>query len=311
MLTDLLRFELRFHLRQPSFAAACLFFFGLGFTLTATGFGARELAVNSPYLVIESLAFASLFSLFAVAIFASHALLRDGDSRMEEIVFTTPVGRFQYLFSRFAGSYAAALTVMTLAAAGMMAALAMPWQDAERIAPFDVRPYLYALVAIIAPNLLFSTAVIFATAARTRSSLATYVASVFVYVLYFVGAAMTNSPLMAASSPGKGGGGLAAIADPFALSSFFHVTRYWTTLEKNTRLVPLAGTLLVNRLVCVAIAALLWAFVHRTFKFRLMRKGGKPLAVGSWHLAVDPPAHAARESTANHQPPTANPAGGG
>ena len=136
---DLLCFELRFHARQPSFIAACVFYFVLGFVLTATGFGARELHVNSPFLVVESLGFASLFSVFAVAIFASHALLRDADNRMQEIVFTTPVGRFPYLFSRFAGSFAAGVVVVSLSAAGMIAALFMPWQDPERIAALGER----------------------------------------------------------------------------------------------------------------------------------------------------------------------------
>lgn len=275
MLKDLLRFELRFHLRQPSFAAACLFFFGLGFTLAGTAFGAGELNVNAPYVVTQSLGFASLFSIFAVAIFGSHALLRDADNRMQEIVFTTPIGRFPYLFSRFAGSYFAALVVLSLTVLGMMVALLMPWQDPARIAPFDLRTYLYAFAVVVVPNLLFANAVLFAAAARTRSALATYVASVFIYVLYLVVSAMTNSPLMAASVAGKGASSLPALLDPFALSGFFYDTRYWSAFEKNTRFVPLAGTFLVNRLLCIGAAVTIWALLHRAFSFRLIGRSKK------------------------------------
>ncbi|MEO8379959.1 MAG: M1 family aminopeptidase [Acidobacteriota bacterium] len=276
MLKDLLRFELRFHTRQPSFAAACLFFFGVGFALTGTGFGAGELNVNAPSVIAQSLGFASLFSIFALAIFGSHALLRDADSRMHEIVFTTPVGRFHYLFSRFAGAYFTSLLVLALTVLGMVAALLMPWQDPARVAAFDPLAYLYAFAVVIVPNLLFANAVLFAAAARTRSALATYVAAVFIYVLYFVVSALTNSPLMAASVSGKGLSSLPALLDPFGLSGFFYDTRYWSAFEKNTRFVPLAGTFLVNRLLAIGAAGAIWALLHRTFTFRLIRrsKGG-------------------------------------
>lgn len=271
MMRDLLRFELRFHARQPSFLAACAFFFGIGFVLSGTGFGPKELAINSPFIVLESFGFVSLFSVFAIAVFASHALLRDTDARMQEIVFTTPVGKFAYLVSRFAGSFAAAAVVLTLAAAGMIAGLFMPWQEAERIAPLDVRTYLYALLVVVLPNLLFINAILFTTASRTRSSLATYVASVFIYVLYFVGAATTNSPLMAASAPGRGSGLVPALLDPFALTAFFYDTRYWTAAQKAARLVPFGGTLLLNRILWIGAALAIWAALYATFSFRILR----------------------------------------
>ncbi|HJZ13739.1 MAG TPA: hypothetical protein VJ521_16415, partial [Acidobacteriota bacterium] len=72
----LIRFEWRYHTRQPSFLAAVLFFFVAGFALTATGFGPQNVALNSMYLVMESAGFLSLFSVFAVAIFASQAIIR-------------------------------------------------------------------------------------------------------------------------------------------------------------------------------------------------------------------------------------------
>ena len=272
MLRDLLRFEWRYHARQASFFAACAFFLLMGFVVTATGFGPESVAVNSPYLVMQSLGFLSLFSVFAIAIFVSNAMLRDSEHRLEEIVFATPVDRFRYLLSRAAGACLGAATVAACSIVGILAATFMPWLDPARVGAFDPLPYAWAFAVLTVPNVLFATAVLFAVAALTRSAVATYVGAVFVYVLYFVGAALTDSPLMAASTPGAGGGVLAALLDPFGLSSFFEATRYWSVAEKNTRYVALAGPLLANRLAWIAAAVAVWGVVYRSFSFRVMRR---------------------------------------
>lgn len=273
MLIDLARFEWRYHTRQPSFVAACALFFLLGFVMVATGFGPANVLVTSPWLVSEVLAFASLFSVFTAALFVANAAIRDADYRMEEIVFTTPVGRFPYLFGRFGGALAANISAIALAPIGMILATRMPSLDRARVGPLDVATYLWPLLTIVLPTLLFVTALLFTFAVLTRSALATYTASVFIYILYLAGAALTNSPLMAASRPGAGGSGIvAALLDPFGMSSFFELTRYWTIAEKNSRLVPLTGTLLLNRAIWTGVAVLLCAIAYRSFSFRLMRR---------------------------------------
>lgn len=270
MLIDLLRFEWGYHVRQVSFIGAVFFFALFGFVLTATGFGPENLAVNSPFLVTQSLGFLSLFSVFAAAIFVSNAMLRDGEHRLQEIVLSTPVDRFRYLFSRSAGAFLACLTAAAGSAAGMLAATFVPWLAPERVTSWSLGPYAWAFAVLTVPNVLFVTAVLFAIAALTRSAIATYVGAVFIYVLYFVGAALTDSPLMAASTPGAETGALAAFLDPFGLSSFFEATRYWSVADKNTRYLPLAGPLLVNRVVWIGLAGVIWVVVSRGFSFRVL-----------------------------------------
>ena len=280
MLTSLLRFEWRYHTRQASFAAASLFFLLFGFALTASRFGPNNVTVNSSWLVMESTGLLSLLSLFAVAIFASHAVLRDVEHGMLEIVYTTPVGRFHYLFGRFAGAALATLTVTAMSVVGMLAATFMPWIEPERVGAFNLLPYVWSFLVLMLPNVLFATALLFAIAALTRSAVATYVGAVFTYVIYLAVAALTNSPLMAQSKPGVTSGGLVALLDPFGLSSFFDVTRYWSIAEKNSRFVALTGSLLTNRLLWLAITAAIFAFVYVTFSFRVLRKSRRRQRAG-------------------------------
>ncbi|MCU1230529.1 MAG: hypothetical protein JWO97_3413 [Acidobacteria bacterium] len=228
--------------------------------------------ITSPFLITESLALLSLFAAFAVAIFASNAVLRDSEFAMEEIVFTTPVGRVAYVASRFTGAYAAALTAMAFAVPGMMLATRMPWIDAERVGPISPLAYAQAFLLFAVPNILFITAILFFVAVMTRSAVATYVAAALLYFLYFAAAALTNSPLMAGSAPGATSGAWVALLDPFGLSGFFEQTRFWTIAEKNTRVVSLTGTLLLNRAAWLGIAVALGALLTKIFAFQVTPK---------------------------------------
>jgi ABC-2 type transport system permease protein len=292
MLKNLIAFEWRYHTRQPAFIAAAVLFFLIGFALTGSSFGPENVAVTSPWLVTEVLAFVSLFSVFAIAIFVANAVIRDTEQRMAEIVFTTPVGRFPYLFGRFAGAFLAAATTLAVAPLGMIIASRMPWIDPERAGSLHVTLYLWAFTIMVLPTLLFATAVLFAFAVLTHSPLATYTASIVIYFLYMVCAALTSSPLMAASAPGAGGGALASLLDPFGLTSFFEITRYWTIAEKNRRFVPLAGVLLANRVLWMTVAAAAWAFAYRVFRFRLLSRAKA--------LKEKPAAAAVQEDSAEH-----------
>jgi ABC-2 type transport system permease protein len=272
LLIDIIRFEWRYHTRQISFAAATLLFLGFGFALTATGFGPANINVNSPYDIAQTLGMISLAGVFAMAVFCANAVVRDREYQLEEIVFSTSVGKFPYLFGRFAGSFLAAFTAFSASALGMLIATLMPFQDQARIGPFSVAPYLWALFVLVLPGMLVAGVTLFGIATLTRSMIASVVGAVAIYVFYFVAAAFTNSPLMAGSNPGAANASAAALLDPFGLSAFFDQTRYWTPITRNTRLISLTGTFLLNRILWLAFSVVAWTLVYRRFSFRLLNE---------------------------------------
>ena len=272
MLTDIIRFEWRFHTRQISFIAAALFFAGFGFALTATGFGPANVHVNSPYDIAQSLGMVSLAAVFAIAIFCANSVVRDREHHFEEIVFSTSVEKFPYLFGRFAGSFLAAFTVFSATAIGMMLAAILPLHDASRVGPFSLTPYLWTLLVLVLPGMLVAGVVLFGIATLTRSVLASVVGAVAIYVFYFAAAAFTNSPLMAGSAQGASSAAGASLLDPFGLSAFFEQTRYWTPALRNTRLIALTGNFLINRIIWLAFAASVWLVVYKRFSFRVLAK---------------------------------------
>src|SRR5687768_14349371 len=204
MLADTLHFEWRYHTRQMSFAASALLFLVFGFAMTAAGFGPANAAVNSPYSVMQTVGVISLLSLFVLAVFCANAIVRDSEYRMEEIVFSTAVEKASFLGGRFSGAFLAAASAFAFSLVGMITALFAAGHDPSRVAALRISSYLWALVVLALPNLLFATVVIFAISALTRSLLAGSVGAVLIYVIYLAVAAFTNSPLMASSVSGAG-----------------------------------------------------------------------------------------------------------
>ncbi len=226
--SDIIRFEWRYHTRQFSFAAGAAIFAVLGFVLTV-GLGRQDVQANSPYLIVEVAALLSLMSIFPLTVFSANAILRDREYTMEEIIFSTAVEKGRFLLGRFSGVVLASLTLMLFAMTGMIAAPLSGVIDPERVGPLIFGHYLQAFAFVVLPDVFFTAAVVFAIAALTRSAPASYVGSVVLYALYFVAAALTNSPLMAASTSNAGVSmSFASLVDPFGLTAFFEQTRYWT-----------------------------------------------------------------------------------
>ena len=60
---------------------------------------------------------------------------------------------------------------------------------------------------------------------------------------------------------------IAALLDPFAIRTFALATKYWTVAEKNTTSAGLTGLLLWNRLLWLAVGALIFLFACYKFDF--------------------------------------------
>lgn len=268
-MNPILRFELRYQASQRVFPLAALAFFFFGFVLTATGFGPERVALLSPFLVAQSLGFLSLLAVFPAAIFTSQAVLRDDEHQMADLIFATPIRKRDYLGNRFVGAFLATFLVLSLAPCGMLTASFLPSLPAERLGPVDPLGFVLALLLMALPAVAFSCAFLFSLAIFTRSTLATAVGSVLLYFLYWVAAALTNSPLLAGSKASDGSSlALAGWLDPFGLSSFFSHTLFWTVAEQNSQL-PYGGLVLPQRLGAFLLAGLVLIATYRQFRFQV------------------------------------------
>ena len=283
MLARIAAFELRYQVRSPLFIVACALFFLLSFgsvTIDQVQIGGRgNVNVNSPYAILLTIGTLSVFALFVVVAFVANVVVRDDETGFAPIVRATPVGKRAFLLGRFTGATIVAFLVLVAVAVGMLLGSFMPWLDPERVGPLRFAHYAYALFFFALPTLLVMAAGFFAVATVTRSMMSSYVAAVLFLVGFFVARGALRDP--------QWDGGV-ALLDPFGLSAFGLATKYWTASERNTLLPRIAGPLLANRALWLAISFGLFAFAYGRFRFET--RGGGFERKGRTEPETQPPA---------------------
>ena len=270
MLARVAAFEVRYQLRAPLFAVGYALFFLLAFGLVATdelqigGTGASN--VNSPFAIALTTATLGVFAVFIAAAFVANVIVRDDETGFAPLIQSTRIGKRDYLVGRFAGASLVAFAVLAAVPMGMLAGSWMPWLDPEKLGPFRAGHYLYALFVVELPTLLTLCAGSFALATVTRSMMWTYVGLVAVLVLYSTSRLLLRDTAWDA---------VASLTDPFDLSSMGRATRYWTVADRNTMLPPLAGPLLYNRLIWLAVG--LGLFLAAYWRFRFAPRSATPV----------------------------------
>ena len=263
MFRHIAAFEWRYQVKSPVFWVGCLIYFLMAFFAVASDsvqFGSiGNVHKNAPYAVLFLLSFMGVFAVFVTMAIVANVVVRDDETGFAPIIRATSVGKASYLGGRFFGACAAAFVALAMMPLGALLGSVMPWVDFEKFGPVMPGNYLFALIALQLPTLLITAAIFFAIATATRSMLWSSVGAVALFGLFFaVRGATRNDPVWEH---------VAAILDPFGFSSLQYATKYWTTFERNTFLPPLTGVLLTNRLLWVALAAIVFAVGYRRFRF--------------------------------------------
>ncbi|OJW03639.1 MAG: hypothetical protein BGO52_15770 [Sphingobacteriales bacterium 44-61] len=294
MLSSLLRFELKYHFRQITFKIAAIIFFLLGMIATRGGFG-NEVYKNSPYAITNITGLLSLCSIFAATLFCASVVLRDSHYKMDAIIYSTSVKRFPYFMTKLSGLFIAVFLILCFTTAGVFIGSFMLPED--ELGKTVIYYFIQPLLTFGVPNVFLSCALIFCVGLLTDNARAVYAAGVLLFVLYWVGSVLGNSPLLATSSLNPDGPGtLSLLADPFGLSAFFSETRSWTVAQKNAHLFALDGTFLLNRLLWAGFALVLLILSYRFFRFEVKLpaagKNKRPLkavaVIPYRSIAVDP-----------------------
>lgn len=275
MILRIIFFELRFWFRQPllwvflvlAFAFACaLAVFESG------GVGSPGMVhVNSPRHVFELYANLAFLWLPMVTAFVNATAIRDFAHRTSDIVFSTVVTRRQYLLGRFLGSTLVALIPTMGISAGLVAGSWIPYGDAIRFGPNNWVVHVQAFLWFAVSSIAFQSAVMFAVATFVRSSAAAFVTSIALVVLNVMATAYATEVDNA---------WLASLLDPFGVKALDEVTRYWSVHDSNTSLLPVVGALSVNRLLWLAIGAIVFVLGYWRFSFTERRSSARPVADG-------------------------------
>ncbi|MEA2337473.1 MAG: hypothetical protein QOE82_1480, partial [Thermoanaerobaculia bacterium] len=229
---EILKFELRYHLRQPLFYILFVIFFFMTFgavTSDAVQIGGAlgNVNRNAPFVIMQMLLVMSTFGVLTTTAYVASAINRDFEYNTDSLFFSSPVKKSQYLFGRFSAAFIVSSLVYLGVVTAIMIGSFMPWLDKERLGPFLLKPYVFSYFVLILPNLFLFAAIFFAVAALTRSLMATYTSVAAFYVAYVV----SRVSLRDLESEKLG-----ILLDPFGFAPFVRTTRYWTVFEKNNSL---------------------------------------------------------------------------
>lgn len=275
MFAGIAAFEFRYQLKNPVFWVSTAIFFLLGFGATASanvGIGTPgAVHENSPYAVTVLTAICGLFYLFALTAFVANAIIRDDSTGYAPIIHSAPITKTSLLAGRFTGGFLVSALGFLALPLGMAFGVLMPWVDPETVGPASFATYLWPFLVIAVPNIFLSAALLFALATITRSMLASYIGVVIFVMGYLVVTSLFRQVPEYQS--------MMARFEPLGIAAITETTQYWTTADMNSRLIPLTGELLFNRIVMIAIGfgllALTWwrfSLAERAPSKRRLRK---------------------------------------
>ncbi|MBW0145296.1 ABC transporter permease/M1 family aminopeptidase [Sphingomicrobium clamense] len=291
MIAKIAGFELRYHMKSPTFWVALLIFFLLGFGLTASDNvqinAGGALKENSPWSLHVLTGAASIFYLMVVTAFVANAIIRDDTTGYAPIVRATPVTERQMVLGRFLGGYGAAALGFLIVPLGAFIGTLMPWVDAELVGPQNATYYLWPYLTMALPNIFIASAFLFMLATLTRSMMWTYIGVVGFVVGYLIVTSVAGgNPDLRPTF---------ARFEPLGMGAFGEATRYWTAFEQNNRLVPLAGLMLFNRvfviiLGMVFLAITMWRFSlsEKPASKRKLKKLAKAKAKEEKFASIEP-----------------------
>lgn len=268
MFGHIFTFEIRYWLRQPMvyvFLLVNVVLFawaGASDDLTIGGtFG--NIYKNAPYVIQNQYGTWCIFALLMTTAFVQSAAIRDFTYKTNQIVFASPIRKFDYLAGRFFGSFLVALIPFLGISLGIILG---SWigqvtgaTDAERYGPIVWSAHLNSFLIFAIPNTFLAGAFIFMLAALTRSSITAFIGAITLLVAQLVASNFLSDVEHEH---------LATYFDALGFGPFQLITKYWTVSDKNTSSVGLTnGIMLTNRLIWVGFGLLLLAITYIRFSF--------------------------------------------
>ena len=262
MWKEFFKFDLGYQLKQPLLWVFAVILALMAFGVTTSdsvqmGGAIGNVNRNAPTVVAQLLGMFTLLSMFLITVFIAGAVLRDSEVGMADMLFATPMRKWDYLFGRFAAGFVACLVIFVCIALGTMIGPMMPWVDPQRVGPFSLHTYAWTFGVLVIPNLLFVGALLMLLAATTRSMLLVYVGVLAFFVLRTIASVFTRD---------INNEWVGVLLDPFGVTAFGRMTRYFTSSEANASLPPFEHFLLANRLLWLGITAVLFAATVILFK---------------------------------------------
>ncbi|MBD3223924.1 MAG: hypothetical protein GF313_04295, partial [Caldithrix sp.] len=259
--------EIKYWLKNPTLYIY-LFFFLILSTMTMAGFagifgeGSVESSsvANSPWNLYSLFKLYGKLLLFLAPTIIGHSIYRDYKSNMHTLLYSYPFHKAHYLFGKFLGSFSIVVLISLMLGSGFVIGTQLPGVNSELIQPFDWITYIQVYIIYLIPNLYIVGAVVFSIVIISRNIYAGFISVIIIMIV---------REIFGKLSAGFDSIGLAAMLGPLAEFATTYYTNQWTITEQNYKMLPLARLIIINRVVWVGFASLLFALTYRRFSFSL------------------------------------------
>ncbi len=225
---------------------------------------------NAPLAIQTMFAVFSLVGVVMNTSFFNATATRDYTYGMDQIIFSSPIKKFDFFFGKFLGAFVIALIPylgITLAA---LLAPYWPGVDPLRFGPFVGGAHLYGFLLFGVFNTLFGGAIIYSFALKFRNPVIAYLSSFGIIVLYIISSNFTGDIENHL---------LAMITDPLGLNALDIYTKYWTPAQRNSGYIRFEGSFIASRLLWAAVSFVILFIMYRAFDFTQSKaKAGKQKA---------------------------------
>ena len=276
-LGEVFRFEIEYRLRRVSTWIYAGLLLLLPFLLLHAINGGGGSHMNSPESVATATTIVGLIGMLVTAALFGDAATRDLQTGMHSLVYSTPLGKAEYLGGRFLAALALNAVMLLGVPLGQIIGAAMPYMDPRMFGPFRLVAYVEPYVLLLLPNVLLTGAVLFTLALLTRQMLPAFLGSVGIFVFYL----FSRDFAQRIADPT-----LRALADPFGMSVIEEMTQYWTPVQQNTQTIGFPPALIANRLFWMGVAVTLLLVLLR--RFRLAHPAGSTRRRRGRRAVADP-----------------------
>ena len=289
-----LLFEIRIKLRKISSAVYFAIFFlssfimaivfGDAFQWMTVDFGfSNKLAINSPVMINHLVSMTGYLGMVIAAPIFGQSICRDYESEFSQIIFTKPIKKGFYFFTRFLSSLISVLIILSSSGFGIWVATHMPFVNRSLLIQNHFSFYLTPYLTIILPNMFFWGSIFIAIASLLKKMSAVYVASIMLLLVNMI------SGMLLADLDNRF---FSAILDPLGSVSLRENIQFWSIEEQNTRIIPLSGVFLYNRILWTSVGSFLLLIAYYAFNpYKFLKEKKKNITSLRCSLSTEPKIH--------------------
>lgn len=210
--------------------------------------------LNSPHELNYLFQYLGKLFLFLIPAIIGTSIYKDFKYKVYPVLYSYPIDKKAYLTGKFLGAFTIVVLISLSSGIAFIFGEWLLGSGNPKIGLFNSLGYLQAYFAFLFPNLFVFGVFVFAIVALSRNIYSGFILVILLFLLQLI----TENSF-------QGNDLLIAITDPFGQNAVGFETQFWTLTEQNTKLIPIYGTILFNRLFWLALGLIVAFFLYKLF----------------------------------------------